>query len=530
MIALSQSRTKRMVALHGWSGVVLAVLLYVVVLSGTIAVFAHEIGVWSSGSTAGEAPLTKPVDHILRTQARTVPAEFFAEVRLRETTNGNLDILFHHHTQDEAGRPIEEGVRLVVDPDTKDVLIRREGYLADLFRNDPQSALEEFLVDLHVRLHIPGILGLLATGILGLWMMISGISGLLAHRHLVRDFFVPERPGNRLVSARDRHVLAGSWSLAFAFLLAFTGSFFSFAGSIGIPVVGMVAVGGNQAELIEKLIGIEKPENASPSALASLDYIIADASQRAGTTPDQVDILNYGRKDAVVMMRHPPREGDLIGTTLVFDGPSRSFEGSKPFLGTQPSVSDTAVGLMGPLHFGDFAGLLSKIVWVALGSAMTFVVLTGVRLWLKRRADDPSWVPFRRLMVAVTYGFPIALVASAWGFFLSLPGGETQYWTSFAFVAASVACLVYAWRQAEIEVLATRLRHTLGLSLLLSPLLRLLTGGTAWSEALIASKVMIPSIDILVLLGGFLLLYWPTIVGMFSSNHSRTPAVAEPAE
>ena len=68
-------------------------------------------------------------------------------------------------------------------------------------------------------------------------MMAAVVSGVLMHRHLIRDLFVAERPGRRLVSARDRHVLAASWSIPFAFVLAFTGSFFSFAGTVGLPLV-----------------------------------------------------------------------------------------------------------------------------------------------------------------------------------------------------------------------------------------------------------------------------------------------------
>ncbi|MEM9060859.1 MAG: PepSY-associated TM helix domain-containing protein [Pseudomonadota bacterium] len=530
MIALSQSKTKRLVALHGWSGVLLSILLYVVVLSGTVVVMAHEIGIWSAGNTSVAHPLEKPVDHIVRSAAKSVPPKYYDEIRIRETVNGELSIFFHTHVKDTDGNFADKGIRFIVNPVTQEVISRREGFVREVFGDEPKTALERFLLNLHIRLHIPGMLGLLATGILGLWMMVAGISGLLAHRHVIRDMFVPERSGDRLAAVRDRHALAGSWSLIFAFLLAFTGSFFSFAGSIGIPVVGMVATGGDQRALVERIIGINKPDDPRPAALASLDYMVMDSTRRAGTAPDQILITHYGRRDASVRMLHPASEGSLMGQTLLFEGPSRTFEGVKPFLGTVPSVSNTAVGLMGPLHFGDFAGMLSKIVWVALGSAMTFVILTGTRLWIRRRAEEPAWQAYRRIMVAVMYGFPIAMVACAYGFFLALPSGETHYWTAFAFIGASVLCLIYGWRERDVSRSADRLCWILAISLIALPLVRLLMGGTAWSEAMISGRTIIPSIDILLVMGGLMLLRWGRVASMFSITKPDSSRVLGPAE
>ena len=42
MIRLPQRETKLMVAVHGWLGVVLGLLLYAVIVTGTAAVFAQE--------------------------------------------------------------------------------------------------------------------------------------------------------------------------------------------------------------------------------------------------------------------------------------------------------------------------------------------------------------------------------------------------------------------------------------------------------------------------------------------------------
>ena len=48
MIRLSQDRSKSMLAIHGWSGVLFGLLLYAVIVTGMISVFADEIGEWSN--------------------------------------------------------------------------------------------------------------------------------------------------------------------------------------------------------------------------------------------------------------------------------------------------------------------------------------------------------------------------------------------------------------------------------------------------------------------------------------------------
>ena len=39
----------------------------------------------------------------------------------------------------------------------------------------------------------------------------------------------------------------------------------------------------------------------------------------------------------------------------------------------------------GSLHYGDFAGIFSKIIWALLGAAPLILAISGVTLWWKRR-------------------------------------------------------------------------------------------------------------------------------------------------
>ena len=272
---------------------------------------------------------------------------------------------------------------------------------------------------------------------------------------------------------RDRHVLASSWSLPFAFLLAFTGSFFSFAGTIGFPLVASVAFGGDEEAMSATLFEPPVPEDPTPAPLASLDYILADSTARAGGPVTYVGISDYGRADARVFVWHDPSAGGMLYVTNVYEGPSRAFLGRQAPVGTRPSAGGLFYGLMYPLHFGHFAGILSKAIWGALGVAMCFVILSGFRLWVRRRADQATWRGFGRAVQITGYGLPIAMLASAYAFFPSRPAGDPFWWTPAGFVLGAALAIAVGLRVPDPARLGTLYQRLLGAACLLLPVLRL---------------------------------------------------------
>ncbi|MER2508784.1 PepSY domain-containing protein [Amaricoccus sp.] len=504
MIPLSQPRMKRMTAVHGWSAVLLGLLLYAVVFTGAVAVFAPEIGRWSAGTVRHGEPLAGPIDATVRRLAKEVDPAYLDDIAIWAGVGGDAYVFFHTHAMNpEEGELDDLGTIFRVDTGSGAVLERHDGFV---WQDPPAwetSALRRFLIDLHVQLYLPNPWGLILTGVLGLMMMAAVITGFLMHRHLVRDLFVAERPGGRLVSARDRHVLAASWGLPFAFLLAFTGSFFSFASTIGFPLVATVAFGGDEEALTETLYEPPVPENAAAAPLASLDHLLADSVDRAGgAAATYVDITRFGRADARVAVWHEAPEGGLIEPQMVFDGPSRTFLGQKVIVGNGPSVGGALYGLMYPLHFGDFAGVLSQAVWGALGVAMCFVILSGLRLWIRRRIDQPLWRGFWRASLVTAYGLPLGVVAAAYGFFLSHPAGDPFFWTPWSFVLGAAVAILLGIRMADAAALGRRFQRMLAVACLLLPVLRLGTGGMTWSDALISRQVDVLSVDLLLLIAG----------------------------
>ena len=366
MVKLSQQETKSLVALHGWSAVLLGLLLYAVVATGAVAVLAEEIRHWSIGTVKHENPLLSDVDSIVRNLSVSVEPEFLEEVGMGASPHGNLELFFHTHRNKPNGEIEEYGVEFEVDPQTYAVLDKRQGTGLELHRTQDASALSRFLVDIHTELHLPRPWGLLLTGILGLAMMVAAVSGFLMHRHLFTDMFVLRRERSNMVKRRDVHTVAGTWGLPFAFILAFTGSFFSFAGSFGLPAMAMVAFGGDQEAMIRTIIGVPETESDRYMEPASINRILAHGYEHTGNHAEFAAVTHFGRDDAKVLLFMPPEEAKLDSVQLEYDGVSGEFVRQKPGIGITPSLGSAVLSLMGPLHFGDFAGLL---VQVCLGRA-----------------------------------------------------------------------------------------------------------------------------------------------------------------
>ncbi|ODP38695.1 PepSY-associated TM helix domain-containing protein [Sphingomonas turrisvirgatae] len=503
MIHLKKDETKAMVAVHGWSGILLGLLLYAVVLTGTAAVFAHEIGAWSAGHVATRSVFEKPVDATIRRLAAQTPAAYHDDVNLWETGDHGLGVFFHRHETGAEGVPTEAGYFYQLDHDGR-VLNTTKGTIDDLFGPRNDDALATFLVDTHVRLHVPNPWGLLLTGILGLAMLVAAISGVLIHRHLFKDIFTLRRRASSVLVNRDKHSVAGTWSLPFAFVLAFTGSFFSFYGTIGVPVVAMAAFGGDVEALSEAVYGTPGTPDPRPVPVGNIDRITGDAIARAGGVPTFIAIEKFGRADSVVTSYHDPKAGDVEPVALLYSGASAQFVREKAVVGAQPSTGGTLVGIMGPLHFGNFAGMLSKAIWFGLGFAMCYVTYTGMRLWVvKRRGEARSLAWLERTLSVVGFGLPLGLAVAAAAFLVTMPLGTAVYWTTAAFLIASALAILAGALAPSNAALTKLLKGATGVTMLALPLLRLfVAGGPGWGETVAAGQPVIAALDLAFAIAG----------------------------
>lgn len=498
MINLKAQETKTLVAVHGWAGAVLGLLLYAVIVTGTAAVFANEIKAWSGGLLGTSEPMSQPLDSVLERLEAETPAEFRGDLSLRTTPAGNLLAFFHADEMVDGARR-ERGIVYTIGANGR-VISRAEGSAKDLAANDPYIALGRFYVDLHVRLHLPNPWGLIVTGILGLAMLVAAVSGILMHKHLFRDIFVL-RGRARLVGLRDLHSVAGTWTLPHAFVLAFTGAYLSFTIAVALPMLAKIAFKGNVREMVTTLNGM-RAVDPRPAAIANLDQMLSDARRRAGAPLLIASWENRGRADSRITIFPAPRSGELTAMRLIYNGATGELIRERPIVGMQPSLGASLLGLIGPVHFGNFAGWWSRGVWFALGAASAYVAWSGLALWVRRRSDQRGWRGLGRMTAWVGGGLPFAMATSAAAYFVSLPSLSTVFWTPAAFLAAAALALVPTLAMRSIERLPPLLFGATGILLLALPVLRTLVGGPGWGAAIASGQNAVAAMDFLVALGG----------------------------
>ena len=161
MLELSQAQMKRLTAIHGWSAVVLGLLLYAVIATGAVAVFADEIGRWSVGGAARRRAARRadrrqdPPARRARSTPRTCTTSASGPARAHD-----LHVFFHTHALNpETGLEDDLGTMFRVDAGTGEVLERHDGFIWHEPAAWETSALRQFLVDLHVQLYLPEPLG-----------------------------------------------------------------------------------------------------------------------------------------------------------------------------------------------------------------------------------------------------------------------------------------------------------------------------------------------------------------------------------
>ena len=159
-----------------------------------------------------------------------------------------------------------------------------------------------------------GSWGLILTGVLGVAMLAAAVSGLLMHRHLIRDIFTLRPGAQRLVSRRDLHTVAGTWILPHAFVLAFTGAFFSFAISIGVPCPGQDRIqrrsDGDDRDVDRPSEGhpIRAPRSAQASIRSSRTHTSASTRRSPlfrstiGTGPTRISRSVISQKDVALTL------------------------------------------------------------------------------------------------------------------------------------------------------------------------------------------------------------------------------------
>lgn len=232
-----------------------------------------------------------------------------------------------------------------------------------------------FLLDLHASL-LMGLPGMFFLGFMGVVFMFSLISGVVVYAPFMRKiaFGTVRKTRSTRVKWLDTHNMVGIITLGWLGVVGFTG----FIITMSTPIQ-MVWRGDQMAELSADYQNASPPTQlaSADTALQSVLTAIPDADISFISWPGSP--LSTPYHYMVAMSGDTPLTERLIQIAVVDATTAQLTE-----------VRDIPWYIKGlflsvPLHFGDYGGLLLKIIWALLDIAAIIVLGTGVYLWLSRR-------------------------------------------------------------------------------------------------------------------------------------------------
>lgn len=385
---IQPATVKKSLSAHAAIGLIAGALLYIVSLTGTVAVFYQELQRIEQPE-APEMPSIAPA-----AVQRGVEGVLGSEAGEPTTTH-----LYVH-------LPVEEVPRATITTDTQAVHLGPDGLMA----GPEEIAWSDFLVNLHYTLNLPALVGISIVGILGVMMLALALSGVAAHPRIFRDAFrLRARNGNG-VGLADWHNRLSVWTLPFSVAIALTGALIGLA-SIAAYAIAATDYQGDVEAVYGPIFGDEGEPDSRPAPVAN---VAGALSHMARAYPD-VRVTYVILHDPLTRGQHVQIVGEherrlIFGEYYAFDanGDFQHRAGlSDGDLGRQAAASTYR------LHFGTFGGLGVKLAYLLFGAALTAICATGIYIWLGKRRrrgiDEPR---IRGAWHGLVIGTPVALAAT----------------------------------------------------------------------------------------------------------------------
>ncbi|MEL7159747.1 MAG: PepSY-associated TM helix domain-containing protein [Bacteroidota bacterium] len=381
---------KLLFKIHGWIGVKLSILFFIVCFSGTLATLSSEM------------------DWLVTPAIRATPQAMKADKNLMVS---NLQAAFPASKPSfwlAAREPYLCDIVYVIKPDGKRTYAFVNPYTGEV-QGSANLTMQRYFRDLHYYLFIPFQVGHFTVLIFSFLLLFSLVTALYFYKKWYRKFFDLKRGNGAVMLFRSLHRLVGLWTIPFVLLFSVTGIWY---------FLERTNTGG-----ISKVANTRTPPLAHPlpdsldlTKLAwSIDYDRAADSARAHIPgleikemlpPSKLDRPIYltGKSD-VPLVRN--RANRVYLHPLTYEVIKVQSAADVPTVTWLNDIAD-------PLHFGNFGGLPTKILWFLAGLGISGLVLTGIWISLKRRVKSAAakraqklggWKYYNWAVVALMFGF-----------------------------------------------------------------------------------------------------------------------------
>jgi uncharacterized iron-regulated membrane protein len=366
---------------HSWIGLKLSLFMSFILITGTAAVFSHEI------------------DWLLRPEMRASAAIPEQEVAWGDTYD-SLQEVYPEARLISLNRYHNNAFALSATVVTE---WRENSYLwfdpVDGSFLGPTSFydVQRFFRNVHRHLMLPINIGVPVVTALALPLLVSLVAGLVVYKKFWRGFFRrPRFERKSRIWLGDLHRLAGLWSSWFIALIALT-SVFYFAEEMGL-----------RGSPFPRAEAVQQRNQSLPDGFdgAALEQAIA-AARRELPALEIRRILFPGNSNGALAIQgdHSAWLVRPRANTVYVDPVTLQSAGQ--YTGEQLDFYTRISEAADPLHFGYFGGFLTQVIWFILGAAMSALTVTGIMIYARRltkpattaakqqaqpASKDPDWV------------------------------------------------------------------------------------------------------------------------------------------
>lgn len=357
---------KRWFNWHKWTSLICTVFLLYLCITGLPLIFHEEIEHLLEDNKEAVAQNNEKLslDKLVKIAESKYPGEKARFVFWDE--NEKNKVLFD--IVDQPNAPYEKSKYLVLNEYTGEVL------------GAPRTdGLMNIILKLHTDMFL-GIPGKLFLGLMGMLFMISIVSGIVLYGPIMKkyDFGMVRKNKSKRLKWLDTHNLLGIAITAWMVVVGFTGIINTLSDVIvGLWQQGqlaeMTAPYKNQKPLTGNFSSLEEAKKSAENTIKDMKVSVIAYPGTDFTSKHHYAVFMRGNTELTSKLLKPVLIDAKTGTVT----DSRDM----PWYVNALFISE-------PLHFGNYGGMILKIVWTVFDVFTILVLITGLYLWIARRKSE----------------------------------------------------------------------------------------------------------------------------------------------
>jgi uncharacterized iron-regulated membrane protein len=352
---------KAMFQVHLWAGLLVALYVVVIAVTGSVLVFEDEFTSTTlpPSLAAFDSAHTASIVTVMQKFRLAHPGTQVTSI----TTPWKAIPAYQLRAVDAKGSAFS----LVADPVTGSLYPQTYTWL-------------NWVHDLHVNLLLDSRYGVQVNAVGSAILLLLSITGIVLWwqglRRWTRGLQINLRTNWRRINF-DAHHAIGFWTLAIVFWWSISGIFFGFYKQFGAAVAAISPLQGMTAP------ALPSPLSSGPQRMPL--QMILDAAQAASpqgrlfnlSDPSLVSTVVYAQMD----LRAP---GDFSHRDIVTVDTTNAHVLTIWHYGQNHSLGDWIMWAQHPLHFGTLWGYPVKVAWFLLGLSLAVLTLSGVVMYWNR--------------------------------------------------------------------------------------------------------------------------------------------------